>query len=76
MKEYRHNNSKYEIVLSDLNGNEIFRCVTIREMAHYMFENGLANTYNGAIASINECTKNNKIYRNKFKIVKEFTCND
>ena len=76
MKEYRHNNSKYEIVLSDLNGNEIFRCVTIREMAHYMFENGLANTYNGARASINECTKNNKIYRNKFKIVKEFTCND
>ena len=76
MKKYRHDNSKYEIILLDLDDVEIFRCVTIREMAKYMFEHKLADTYNGARASINECTKNNKIYRKKFKIVKKFTCND
>ena len=46
------------------------------EADKYMFEHKLADTYNGARASINECTKNNKIYRKKFKIVKKFTCND
>lgn len=68
--------SPFEIVLKNLNDIEIYRSKTVSDLATFMFENGYANTYNGARASINECTKHNKLYRNQYKIIKEFTCND
>lgn len=76
MSNYRRNNSPYTVSITYLDGTLIYKAITIRELAKYMYENGLANTYNGARASINECTKSNKVYRKHYKIVKEFTCND
>lgn len=76
MSNYRRNNSPYTVSITYLDGTLIYKAITIRELAKYMYENGLANTYNGARASINECTKSNKVYRKQYKIIKEFTCND
>ena len=75
-KKRQREASKFEIIFMDLNNNEIYRTKTVSDMAQYMVDNGYANTFNGARASINECTKSNKIYHKQYRIIKKFTCND